>query len=136
MAAEAPRVAASGRTKAPLPPNSLAALCQIAHPPQVPRRGGRFEIAAVDTEVGPSPHRGRAQRVGTRQAPWLPPARRVYCRGFSEELQFLCIDGHLDFLRSRHLRRGVVDEQRHSADEDDHPAQPQPAVGVAVVQRV
>jgi hypothetical protein len=37
---------------------------------------------------------------------------------------------------ARHLLRGVADEQRRSADEDDYPAQPHPAVGVAVVQRV
>ena len=46
----------------------------------------------------------------------------------------------VDFLRLRHLLRGVADEQRHRADQDDHPCQPQRpyvlvALGVAAFRR-
>ena len=48
---------------------------------------------------------------------------------FNDELQFLVANGLLDLLRLRHLLRGVADEQRHPAEQDDHPGQPQQAVG-------
>ena len=53
---------------------------------------------------------------------------------FRDELRFLGVDGFLGLLRVRHLLRGVADEQRHPAEQDDHPAQPQQAVGVAAIQ--
>ena len=84
--------------------------------------------AAVDDEVGASPRRGRAQRV--------KGSRGSAAGDFSVELQFLGAGGFLDFLRLRHLLRGVADEQRRPAEQNDHPGQPQQAVGVAAVQRV
>lgn len=51
-------------------------------------------------------------------------------------LRSLGVDGLLDFLRLRHLLRGVANEQRQSTDQDGHPGQPQHAVGITVVQRL
>jgi hypothetical protein len=44
-------------------------------------------------------------------------------------LQFPGGHGFLDFLRVRHLLRGVADEQGHPTDEDGYAGQAQQAVG-------
>jgi hypothetical protein len=43
---------------------------------------------------------------------------------FGVGLEFAGVDGFFDFLRARHLLGGVADEQRHRAEQDDHPGQP------------
>jgi hypothetical protein len=55
--------------------------------------------------------------------------------GFTIGLQFRGVYGFLDFLRVRHLLRGVADEHGRHADQEAHPGQPQQAMGVTVVQR-